>query len=275
MDLRWFELDIHLDPQPSMVSWKPPGHWLKPNRDAYERSIEFLMAIVAGSPQMELKENVQSLPNITVQGTSRRWYNINTRVTYIEDYIEVEGDYREVKEVHWSINIHAAAWKKDIIEGNPFAVSLCINPRSESRSLPIGDQVAALALALQNDKTTAMRIPLLAQFIVSPRNALKEVYQFSEEGVVMEDEGFLLPEDYDEDGFEEDDVIDELHQDWPCIGAVQPHHFEHLALEIENRQLDSWMERQEEHANRDMEHPWHHDEDRIWQLEDNLRKGRR
>ena len=155
---------------------------------------------------MELKENVQSLPAITVQGASRRWYSINTRATYIEDYIEIDGDYREVKEVHWNIDIHAAAWKSDIIERNPFAVSLCINPRSESRGLPIGDQVAALALALQNDKTTAMRIPLLAQFIVSPRNALKEVYQFSEEGVVMEDDVYM--DEYDEHDIEEYDFVE-------------------------------------------------------------------
>ena len=256
-----------------MVTWKPPGHWLKSNRDAYERSIEFLQGIVAGSPKMELKENVQSLPAINVQGASRRWYSINTRVTYIEDYIEIDGDYREVKEVHWNIDIHAAAWKSDIIERNPFAVSLCINPRSESRGLPIGDQVAALALALQNDKTTAMRIPLLAQFIVSPRNALKEVYQFSEEGVVMEDDVYM--DEYDEHDIEEYDFVEDMDPDWPGLEVFDPLHFEYLALEIENKQLDSWMERQEEKAVCNVEQPWHHDEDRIWQLEDNLRKGRR
>ncbi len=256
-----------------MVRWKPPGHWLQSNREAYTKSIEFLQSIVAGSPQMELKENVQSLPKITVQGASRRWYSINARAHYIEDYIEIEGDYREVKEVHWNINIHAAAWKSDILQMTPFAVSLCINPRSESRGLPIGDQVAALALALRNDKTTAMRIPLLAQFIVSPRKALREVYQFSEEGVVMEDEVFMG--DYDEQEIEDYDVFDGVPNDWPGIGVIQPHEYEHLALEIENRQLDSWMEQQEERAHHDNKEPWHHDDDRIWQLEDNLRKGRR
>ena len=56
---------------------------------------------------------------------------------------------------------------------------------------------------------------------------------------------------------------------------IEPHEHEHLALEIENRQLDSWIEHQEAKANEEMEQPWHHDQSQIWQLEDNLRKGRR
>lgn len=273
LGLRPFELDIYLSNQHRMVAWTPPGHWLSASRDAYKRSMEFLQGIVTGSPHMELKENVQSLPKITVQGTSRRWYSINTRAHYIEDYIEVEGDYREVKEVHWNISILGAAWKTDLDHETPFAVSLCINPRSESRGLPVGDQVAALALALRNDKTTAMRIPLLAQFIVSPRNALRGVYQFSEEGVVMEDDVFMEPPDEFE--IEDLDEYADIPQDWPSVGVFEPFEFEHFASEIEDRQLDSWMEKQEERASRSSRSPWHHDEDRIWEMEDNLRKGRR
>ena len=87
-----------------------------------------------------------------------------------------------MKEVHWRTSIDAGAWKQDITERTPFMVALCMHPTQRSLNLPIGDQIAALALALQNDKTTAMRIPLLAQFIVSPREALEGVYQFSEGG---------------------------------------------------------------------------------------------
>ena len=85
LGLRRFELDILLKIQDDMVTWKPPGHWLRSNREAHERSIEFLRGIVAGSPHMDLKENRQCLPRIMVRGTSRRWYEINTRVHYIED----------------------------------------------------------------------------------------------------------------------------------------------------------------------------------------------
>ena len=46
------------------------------------------------------------------------------------------------------------------------------------------------------------------------------------------------------------------------------------ADEIEHRQLDDWMERQERRATSEPT-PWHHDDQQVWQLEDNLRKGRR
>lgn len=256
-----------------MVTWKPPGHWLRSNREAHERSIEFLRGIVAGSPHMDLEENRQCLPRITVRGTSRRWYEINTCVHYLEDYIEIDGDYREVKEVHWKIDIQGAAWKSDIVQRNPHAVSLCINPRAESRILPIGDQVGALALALQNDKITAMRIPLLAQFIVSPRTYLRGVYQFSEEGVVMEEEVYM--DEFEEHEMDDYIELEDMHQDWPVASVFEPFEFEHFASEIEDRQLDSWMEKQEQRATSQAGTPWHHDDDRIWQLEDNLRKGRR
>ncbi|MEL0331213.1 MAG: hypothetical protein VW982_03235 [Candidatus Poseidoniales archaeon] len=256
-----------------MFRWKPPGHWLEPSRKALARSFEFLQDIANGSPQMSIEVNDQSLPRVIVQGASRRWYRINTRAYSLEEYMEVEGEYREVEEVHWNIGISAGAWKKDLVDNTDHSVSLCINPRHESRGLPVGDQVAALALALQNDKITAMRIPLLAQFIVSPREALRDVYQFSEEGVVMEDD--LHMEEYDEPEDEGYDDLAHIFPDWPSIIAVEMRAFEHQASEIENRQLDSWMDQQEKKATGEENSPWHHDEQRIWQLEDDLLKGRR
>ncbi|MEE2973999.1 MAG: hypothetical protein VX831_02020 [Candidatus Thermoplasmatota archaeon] len=50
--------------------------------------------------------------------------------------------------------------------------------------------------------------------------------------------------------------------------------FEDEADEIEHRQLDDWMDRQERQATSGPT-PWHHDDRQVWQLEDNLRKGRR
>ena len=50
---------------------------------------------------------------------------------------------------------------------------------------------------------------------------------------------------------------------WALNEVFDPLHFEYLALEIENKQLDSWMERQEEKAVSNVEQPWHHDEDQI------------
>ena len=254
-----------------MIAWKPPGHWLKANRDAYARSMQFLETIVSGSTRMELKLNHQSLPRVIIQGASRRWYCVDTHAHYIEDYIDIDGEYREVKEVRWKMNIDAAAWKNDLLERNPFAVSLCMHPRQSSLNLPVGDQVAALALALQNDKTTAMRIPLLAQFIVSPRKELKGVYQFSEEGVILEEEV------YHEEEYEGDDDLEAYFDDemWALCQLHEAEENERQAASIEDQQYDAWVQRQESENEVFRSPNWHHDDEQIWRLEDNLRKGRR
>ena len=253
-----------------MIAWKPPGHWLKANRDAYARSMEFLQNIVNGSSRMELQVNQQSLPRVLIQGASRRWYCVNTRAHYGEEYIDIDGEYREVKEVNWRMDIDGAAWKSDLLERTPFAVSLCMHARRTSIHLPIGDQIAALALALQNDKTTGMRIPLLAQFIVSPRKALQGVYQFSEEGVIMEEEVYMEDEYQDEE--EEVFLDDEMWALWRA-DLFEADEFEHQATRIEDQQYDAWIDRRENETNAGRSKNWHHDVDQIWQLEDNLRKG--
>ena len=268
LGLSQLDLDIGSMTRAVMIAWKPPGHWLKANRDAYARSMEFLQNIVNGSSRMELQVNQQSLPRVLIQGASRRWYCVNTRVHYGEEYIDIDGEYREVKEVNWKMDIDGAAWKSDLLERTPFAVSLCMHPRRTSLHLPIGDQIAALALALQNDKTTGMRIPLLAQFIVSPRKALQGVYQFSEEGVIMEEEVYV------EDEYEDDDIDAYMDDEmWALIQLFEAEELEHQAACIENQQYDAWVDRQENETGPDRSKNWHHDEDKIWQLEDNLRKG--
>lgn len=259
-----------------MKTWNPPGHWANAARDAHLKSMRFLDSIVEGSVAMTLSLDRQGLPSVVVRGTSRRWYRVGLHAHYVEDYVDVNGEFREVKEVLWRTNVDAGAWKQDITERTPFAVALCMHPTQRSQNLPIGDQVAALALALQNDKTTAMRIPLLAQFIVSPREALEDVYQFSEDGVIMHHEV------YDEDdeavyAFDEfEDLSEPLVNDepWSLSDLFTTMSYEHEAARIEQRQLDEWMERQEHRATRGST-PWHHDDNQVWQLEDNLRKGRR
>lgn len=236
----------------------------------------FLDSIVEGSNAMTLALDEQGLPRVVIRGTSRRWYRVGLHAHYVEDYVDVEGEFREVKEVHWRTSIDAGAWKQDIAERTPFMVALCMHPTQRSLSLPIGDQVAALALALQNDKTTAMRIPLLAQFIVSPREALEGVYQFSEEGVIMEEEVY----DEDDEAAYMYDEVDEFSEPiadpglWALTELFAPLPYEDEADEIEHRQLDDWMERQERRATSEPT-PWHHDDQQVWRLEDNLRKGRR
>jgi hypothetical protein len=128
--------------------------------------------------------------------------------------------------------------------------------------------MAALALSLSNDKTTAMRVPLLAQFIVSPRRALEDVYQFSEEGVIMEDHMFWLPDVHEDES--EDEQQEEL--------ATFDEAFENLLMHMEQEEsqaLSRWFSATEDAVGEaERPAPWHHDEDRVWQMEDDLRKGR-
>ena len=112
----------------------------------------------------------------------------------MEEYLRLKANTEKSRKFIGTL-ASALELEKDLLK-NGLRRFIVHQSASESRALPIGDQVAALALALQNDKTTAMRIPLLAQFIVSPREALRDVYQFSEEGVVMEDDVYM--EDYEE-----------------------------------------------------------------------------
>lgn len=259
-----------------MKEWNPPGHWVKTVRDAHLKSMQFLDSIVEGSEAMTLTLDPEGLPRVVIRGTSRRWYRVGLHAYYAEDYVDVNGQFREVKEVHWRTSIDAGAWKQDIAERTPFMVALCMHPTQRSQLLPIGDQIAALALALQNDKTTAMRIPLLAQFIVSPREALERVYQFSEDGVIMEEEVYDEDDEtaymYDEfDDLNEALVDDEL---WSLSDLFSSKPYEHEAAQIEQRQFDDWMEQQERRATSGAT-PWHHDDSQVWQLEDQLRKGRR
>ena len=57
----------------------------------------------------------------------------------------------------------------------------------DKEHLPVGDRLASLALSLHNDIKLAMEIPLVAQFIVCPREELYHVFKFQEELVVTQD----------------------------------------------------------------------------------------
>ena len=258
--------------------WHLPGHWSQDKRKAHGRSMEFLSGIVAQSDGMEWLDRKHRFPPVLVRGVSRRWYAIELTAVYSEEYLE---DYGVVEEILWRINVTGGAWKDDVVKRKPHSVSLCIGPKRSGKKLPIGDQVGALALSLRSDRTTAMRIPLLAQFIVSPRSALKEVYQFSEEGVIMEEDVFMM-EDYEEFPEQVDDPwnaeeIDNIAQAWTAemetvlemANSLQ----EFDAAERED--FDRWIQdREEEMLKEPEEQPWHHDEAQVWKLEEDLLNGR-
>ena len=89
-----------------MKTWTPPGHWPKATRDAHVKSMTFLQAIAEGSDAMTLSLKRTGLPRVVVRGTSRRWYRVELHAHHVEGYVDVNGEYREVKEVHWLSLIH-------------------------------------------------------------------------------------------------------------------------------------------------------------------------
>ena len=79
---------------------------------------------------------------------------------------------------------------------------------------------------------------------------------------------------YVEDEYEDEEpevfLDDEM---WALIELFEAEELEHQAAYIENQQYDAWVDRQENETSPNRSKNWHHDEDKIWQLEDNLRKG--
>ena len=68
-----------------------------------------------------------------------------------------------------------------------YTAKLCLNIHENKEHLPVGDRLASLALSLHNDVKLAMEIPLVAQFIVCPREELYHVFTFQEEMVVTQE----------------------------------------------------------------------------------------
>ena len=259
------DLQISSHSDVAMKEWNPPSFWHTERREAHKKSIDFLRSIVEQSPRMEFPTPDASIPNVLVRGESRRWYKIEIMLHY--DTVEI-GGIGSVDDVVWDLHVMAGAWKQDVVDESPHSVSICIGPRKEAKSLPVGDQIAALALSLLNDKTTAMRLPLLAQFIVSPRKALEDVYQFSQEGVIMEDHMFWMQDVHEDES--EAEQQEEL--------AAFDEAFENLLMHMEQEEsqaLNQWFSATEDTAvEAERPTPWHHDDDRVWQMEDDLRKGR-
>lgn len=254
--------------------WSPPGHWSKERRAAHDKSIQFVREIANQSPHIHIDYPKAIIPGLYVQGVSRRWYKIDVTIHEQEKWIRSFGI---VDETVFSLHVSGAVYKKDLIEENLYETSICIHPHSEGQELPVGDQIAALALSLRNDRVTSLRIPLLAQFIVTEREMLKEIYQFAEEGVMTISD---LDLSFVRDGSV--DVNDPFEDVYgvPCDEAT-PSLFdihEEWRREAELRDemaFDEWFK---EHDHRSIikesEVPWHQDEDKVWAVEETLRKGR-
>lgn len=146
---------------------------------------------------------VPSSPNVValllMKGDSGRTYRLTIR--------DADGTG-----LHCGFTVEGARWRQDLLTpyvcGAPVA-SLCL--QSTQHGLPAGDRAVSLVLSLLRDRQTAMRIPLLAQFITADRTILRDIGMFTDEGPMPDfedpmeyvdiepDEAHELPE---EDPFE-------------------------------------------------------------------------
>ena len=251
--------------------WSPPAHWNKERRDAHDRSIQFVREIANQSPQIHIDFPKAIVPGLYVRGASRRWYKIDVTIHFQNKWVPGAGF---VDETVFSLHVSGAVYKSDLVEENVYETSICIHPDEKGRDLPVGDQIAALALALCNDRLTSLRIPLLAQFIVTERRMLKDIYQFAEEGVVTIDD---LDTDWITNAVNVQDPFEEVYGvecDEPTPSLFEVHAEWRRETDLrEEMALDDWF-KENDHvfAIKESEVPWHHDEDKVWAMEDKLRK---
>ena len=151
----------------------------------FEKSMEFLRGIC----QMEHFHLIESYSEGTIQvrvkGTSGRHYEVKAKQQLPHPGLSEQSNMRRKT---WSTSVIGAAWKKDIeSKDSNFTVSLCLNINEQKTHLPIGDKLASLALSLRNDIELAMSIPLVAQFIVCPRNQMEHIFNFQDDIIVTQD----------------------------------------------------------------------------------------
>lgn len=181
-----------------------------------QRSLELLESIVEANHWADYIGKENDVIRIRIQGQSKRWYSVTAKRDEHKKYTSVSHARNP-----WVLNVKGGARKRDLLHNNRYCPNLCLNLRQSSH-LPIGDKIAALCLSLHNDLATAMNIPLLAQFIVCPRDFLRKVMVFQDEMVVLYSmlDGDDIPDEfmhmaqheneYEEEAFEEwdDDFLD-------------------------------------------------------------------
>jgi hypothetical protein len=152
----------------------------------YYRSMQLLFDTVESNDSLEWDDEEYGKVELFVKGMSRRWYKINA--------VQI-GPHNSDRPVtcpnHWTsswvIMVKGAAWRSDFINNSDMVVDICIHTAKSGDRLPIGDSLVSLCLSLANDKITAVDIPLLAQFIVCPRNRFSDIEIFQDEGIVTSD----------------------------------------------------------------------------------------
>ena len=97
--------------------------------------------------------------------------------------------------LHCNFTVEGARWRTDLLrpyKTGAAVASLCL--QSTHHDLPAGDRAVTLVLSLLRDRQTAMRIPLLGQFIAADRALLKDIGMFTDEGPMPD---FEEPDEFD------------------------------------------------------------------------------
>lgn len=129
------------------------------------RSIQLLRSVIEESENMSLIILTNNSVKVDLKGQSKRWYRVESNLTCL--YFGDENG------MEWMTTVRGARRRGDLIDNHPYHVELCLH--SKNQQLPVGDRLVSLILSLHNDLKTAMQIPLLAQFIVCPREDLEDI----------------------------------------------------------------------------------------------------
>ena len=146
--------------------------------EPHEKSMQFLREICNIDGIELIDSNSIYKIFVRVRGRSGRHYEV-----------EASRPIGLFLQTPWTTEVTGAAWKRDFDseKTRAYTAKLCLNIHSDKEHLPVGDRLASLALSLHNDIKLAMEIPLVAQFIVCPREELYHVFKFQEELVVTQD----------------------------------------------------------------------------------------
>ncbi len=196
------------------------------------RSIEMLQSVAKETPAVEIVIMTHESIKVRLRGESMRWYSIESKFQGISG-----NSVRSQPE--WSIAVKAGRRQNDVIHENEYSVNLCLH--SKNQNLPIGDRIVSLVLALFNDIKTALKIPMLAQFIVCQRQMLKDIVIFQDTMIVTHDmveDEWDYPEEWDEEDMDHHE--EEMHESIDEMYDLQQ------AWEDEMHELEQAQQQQEE-----------------------------
>lgn len=194
------------------------------------RSIGLLQSVAKDTANVEIFMLTNETIKVRVQGESHRWYQIDS------NFQGMSNEFFEPSksQPQWSVSVTAGRWQNDVICENIYSVSLCLH--SKNQNLPIGDRIVSLVLSLYNDIKTALKIPMLAQFIVCHREMLKEIVIFQDTMIVTQ--AMMDEDDWPFDEMEEEEDEDE---EMDMYGAFEREELEVSTDEMLDRQ-QAWEE---------------------------------